>query len=108
MAEIRLEHVSFTYPGGYTAVEDACLTIPQGQALAILGQNGAGKTTTVKMMNNLTVPTKGNVYVGDKNTRDYTTAQIARQVGYVFQNPDDQIFHATVYAEVEDAERESL
>ena len=67
MAEIRLEHVSFTYPGGYTAVEDACLTIPQGQALAILGQNGAGKTTTVKMMNNLTVPTKGNVYVGDKN-----------------------------------------
>lgn len=66
MAEIRLEHVSFTYPGGYTAVEDACLTIPQGQALAILGQNGAGKTTTVKMMNNLTVPTKGNVYVGDK------------------------------------------
>ena len=108
MAEIRLEHVSFTYPGGYTAVEDACLTIPQGQALAILGQNGAGKTTTVKMMNNLTVPTKGNVYVGDKNTRDYTTAQIARQVGYVFQNPDDQIFHATVYAEVEYGPRVSL
>ena len=108
MAEIRLEHVSFTYPGGYTAVEDACLTIPQGQAMAILGQNGAGKTTTVKMMNNLTVPTKGNVYVGDKNTRDYTTAQIARQVGYVFQNPDDQIFHATVYAEVEYGPKVSL
>lgn len=108
MAEIRLDHVSFMYPNGYTAVEDASLLIPQGQTLAILGQNGAGKTTTVKMMNNLTVPTKGNVYVGDKNTRDHTTAQIARQVGYVFQNPDDQIFHATVYAEVEYGPKISL
>lgn len=100
MADIRLENISFSYPNGYTAVENINLNIPQGQTVAILGQNGAGKTTTVKMMNNLIRPTKGDVYVGDKNTKKHTTAQIAQQVGYVFQNPDDQIFHATVYEEV--------
>lgn len=108
MADIRLENVSFSYPNGYTAVENINLSIRQGEAVAILGQNGAGKTTTVKMMNNLTRPTKGDVYVGDKNTKKHTTAQIAKRVGYVFQNPDDQIFHSTVYAEVEYGPKVSL
>src|SRR5690606_25786073 len=44
---------------------------------------------------------KGAVMVGDMDTREYTTAQMSRVVGYVFQNPDDQIFHPTVISEVE-------
>lgn len=108
MADIRLEQVSFSYPGGFLAVENISVAIRQGEAVAILGQNGAGKTTTVKMMNNLTQPTVGDVFVGEKNTKQHTTAQIARQVAYVFQNPDDQIFHATVYAEVAYGPKTSL
>ena len=100
MADIVIKNVSFTYPNGYTAVENINLEIRQGENVAIVGQNGAGKTTLVKMMNGLNKPTKGDVLVGDKNTRDYTTAQISRSVGYVFQNPDDQIFHSTVEEEV--------
>ena len=100
MADIRLENVSFIYPGNHLAVEDANIVIKQGENVAIIGQNGAGKTTTVKMMNNLERPTKGDVFVGDKNTKDFTTAQISKIVGYVFQNPDDQIFHSTVEEEV--------
>ena len=100
MADIRLENVSFIYPGNHLAVQNANLTIKQGENVAIIGQNGAGKTTTVKMMNNLERPTEGDVFVGDMNTKDYTTAQISKIVGYVFQNPDDQIFHATVEEEV--------
>ena len=101
MGDILLDHVSFTYKNGYEAVSDISLSIRQGERVAILGQNGAGKTTTVRMMNNMRRPTKGTVMVGDKNTKDYTTAQISREVGYVFQNPDDQLFHATVQEEVE-------
>lgn len=108
MADIKLDNVSFSYPNGYLAVENVSMEIRQGEIVAILGQNGAGKTTTVKMMNNLTRPTKGDVLVGGKNTKNHTTAQIARQVGYVFQNPDDQIFHSTVYGEVEYGPKISL
>lgn len=108
MGDIRLDHVSFTYKNGYEAVSDVSLQIHQGERVAILGQNGAGKTTTVKMMNNLQRPTKGTVMIGEKNTKDYTTAQISKEVGYVFQNPDDQIFHATVMEEVEFGPRKAL
>lgn len=76
------------------------MEIKAGENVAIVGQNGAGKTTTVKMMNGLLRPTEGEVFIGEMNSKDYTTAQISRVVGYVFQNPDDQIFHATVESEV--------
>ncbi len=108
MADILLDNVSFTYKNGYEAVSEVSLSIKQGEKVAILGQNGAGKTTTVKMINNLQRPTKGKVMVGDKNTKDYTTAQISKEVGYVFQNPDDQIFHATVMEEVAFGPRKAL
>ncbi|MBQ6126767.1 MAG: ABC transporter ATP-binding protein [Erysipelotrichaceae bacterium] len=100
MSDILIKDVTFTYPNGYTAVENINLEIKQGENVAIVGQNGAGKTTLVKMMNGLNRPTVGYVLVGDMNTRDYTTAQVSRKVGYVFQNPDDQIFHSTVEEEV--------
>lgn len=100
MRDLLLKDVSFSYPGGFLAVDNINIEIKAGENVAIVGQNGAGKTTTVKMMNGLLRPTEGEVIVGDMNTKDYTTAQISRYVGYVFQNPDDQIFHATVEEEV--------
>lgn len=98
---IEIKNASFTYPNGFVAVENINLTINDGERVAILGQNGAGKTTTVKMMNGLYKPNKGDVIVDGINTKDKTTATIARMVGYVFQNPDDQIFNNTVKAEIE-------
>jgi energy-coupling factor transport system ATP-binding protein len=100
MAYITLDNVSYQYPGGFLAVDDISMEIEKGESIAIVGQNGAGKTTTVKMFNGLLLPTKGNVIIGDMNSKDYTIAQMSRNVGYVFQNPDDQIFHSTVYDEV--------
>ncbi|MFT9819417.1 energy-coupling factor ABC transporter ATP-binding protein [Lysinibacillus sp. NPDC056185] len=101
MTELQLKNVSFAYPDGTKALENLTLTVPAGQRLAIIGQNGAGKTTAVKLMNGLLKPTDGEVYVADWNTKDYTTAQVSRKVGYVFQNPDDQIFHNNVELEVQ-------
>ncbi|WP_085992121.1 energy-coupling factor ABC transporter ATP-binding protein [Oceanobacillus senegalensis] len=100
MSFLTLNDVTFSYPNGFTAVENVNMSFEKGESVAIIGQNGAGKTTTVKMMNGLLRPTKGDVIIEGLNTKDYTTAQISRKVGYVFQNPDDQIFHETVKSEI--------
>jgi len=99
---IELQNVSFRYPGsGYVAVENVSMVIHPGEKVAIVGQNGAGKTTTVKMMNGIHKPFQGDVIVEGVNTKDVTTAAMAKYVGYVFQNPDDQIFNSSVLAEIQ-------
>ena len=100
MKDLVMKNVSFAYPNGYLAIDDINIDIKKGENVAIVGQNGAGKTTTVKMMNGLFRPTKGDIIIDDINTKDHSTAKISRIVGYVFQNPDDQIFHSTVESEV--------
>lgn len=100
MKNIILKGVSYTYPSGALALDGVNLTIASGEQIAVIGQNGAGKTTLAKLINGLLKPASGDVFVGDVNTKDSTTARIARSVGYVFQNPDEQIFHSTVGAEV--------
>lgn len=101
MAFLQLDHITFAYPNGFTAVEDVTMSFEKGESVAIVGQNGAGKTTTVKLINGLLKPTEGNVIIDGWNTKDYTTAQLSKKVGYVFQNPDDQLFNNTVYKEIE-------
>lgn len=101
MALVEVKNISFKYPNGYLAVDDVSFSIEAGENIAIVGQNGAGKTTTVKMLNGLTKPCAGDVLINGESTKKYTTAQMARKVGYVFQNPDDQIFNSTVYKEIE-------
>lgn len=101
MSFLSLNNVTYKYPNGYTAVEQVSMSFERGESVAIIGQNGAGKTTTVKLMNGLLKPSEGEVIVEGWNTKDYTTAQISKKVGYVFQNPDDQIFHNDVYSEIE-------
>jgi len=97
---LRIDDVSYSYPGGTRAVDRVSLTVTAGESVAVVGQNGAGKTTTVKMMNGLVRPASGTVTVAGEDTARRTTAQVSRRVGYVFQNPDDQIFHQTVRAEL--------
>jgi len=71
-----------------------------GRILGLVGKNGAGKTTMVKMLNGLLKPVSGDVVVDDWNTKKYTVAKMSQKVGYVFQNPMDQIFHNNVYDEI--------
>ena len=98
---IELKNVSFTYHGNFKAIENVSLTIADGERVAIVGSNGAGKTTCVKLMNALFKPNAGAVLVNGVDTREKTAAQIAKTVGYVFQNPDDQIFNSNVRTELE-------
>lgn len=76
------------------------MVIEPGEKVAIVGQNGSGKTTLVKHFNGLLRSTSGTVRIEDWNTRDHTVAQLAARVGYVFQNPDEQIFRTSVKNEI--------
>jgi energy-coupling factor transport system ATP-binding protein len=98
---IEIKNASFAYPNGFVAIENINIVIKDGERVAIVGQNGAGKTTAVKMMNGLNKPSQGDVIIDGINTKDKTVAFLAKTVGYVFQNPDDQIFNQTVRAEIE-------
>lgn len=98
---IEMKNVSFSYPNGYLANENLNLVIHDGERLAIVGQNGAGKTTAVKLINGLNRPSSGEIYINGSDISKKSCAQISRDVGYVFQNPDDQIFNSNVRAEIE-------
>jgi energy-coupling factor transporter ATP-binding protein EcfA2 len=98
---IQVENLSFRYPTrAEFALQDINLTIERGEFLAIIGQNGSGKTTLIKHFNGLLKPTQGKVFVCNKETTGVSTSLLAKQVGYVFQNPDHQIFAETVRDEV--------
>jgi energy-coupling factor transport system ATP-binding protein len=100
MSLIVMDQVHFHYPNGHEALKGVSLSVDRGEAVAVVGQNGAGKTSAAKLMNGLYRPSSGSVIVDGRNTKDHTTAQIARTVGYVFQNPDDQLFQPDVYSEI--------
>jgi energy-coupling factor transport system ATP-binding protein len=97
---IEAKDLHFTYPTGLEALRGINLSIDDGEFLAVMGQNGAGKTTLVKHFNGLLKPTKGEVLVDGVSTRDVSVAKLARNVGFVFQNPDHQLFSETVEEEI--------
>jgi energy-coupling factor transport system ATP-binding protein len=97
---IQIEDLYFSYPAGVEALRGVSLTVESGEQVAIVGQNGAGKTTLVKHLNGLLQPTQGSVRIGDWLTTDHSVAQLAARVGYVFQNPDDQLFKSNVRSEM--------
>ena len=97
---IEVEDLYFTYPSGVEALRGITLTIRDGEFVAIMGQNGAGKTTLVKHFNGLLKPTKGSVKIDGVDTTKASVAELARKVGFVFQNPDHQLFCETVEDEI--------
>jgi energy-coupling factor transporter ATP-binding protein EcfA2 len=96
---IRTERLVYHYEDT-PALNGVDLVIANNAWLAIVGQNGSGKTTLVKHMNGLLKPTAGRVWVYGVDTTTVSVDQLARTVGYVFQNPDHQIFCATTREEV--------
>ena len=98
---IQVEHLSYTYkPLNVQAVRDIGFEIFPGEFAALIGQNGSGKTTVLKNMLGLLRPTSGKVLVVGLDTKTSTVADMARHVGFVLQNPDQQLFADTVEDEV--------
>jgi energy-coupling factor transport system ATP-binding protein len=97
---IHVEGLVHRYEPLVPAVSGVDLDIQAGDYVAIVGQNGSGKTTLIKHFNGLLKPTAGRVVVFGRDTARATVGELARQVGYVFQNPDHQIFCATTREEI--------
>ena len=100
-ALLEARALSYQYPDGEQAVRQATLTIRQGEVVAILGSNGSGKTTLCKLLCGLLTPGEGEISFRGVPLRGSELARMARHVGYVFQNPDQQLFATTVREEVE-------
>jgi len=92
--------VEFTYPGGARALDGVNLAVGCGDFVAIVGQNGAGKTTLTRHFNGLLRPSSGDIRVLGRSTQGVPTIELCRHVGYVFQNPDEQLFCTSVQEEL--------
>lgn len=97
---ITLNNLSFKYPNGFEVLEGISFKIQKGEFVALIGQNGAGKTTLLKQFNALLKPTSGSVVIAGIDTDTSTTGKLAHKVGFLFQNPDHQIFMPTVEREI--------
>ena len=103
---IKVENLNFAYPGvddtpGVAVFVDLDLTIDEGTFVAILGTNGCGKSTLAKHFNSILLPTGGKVYVcGIDTSFEDRILQVRRNVGMVFQNPDNQIVANVVEEDV--------
>jgi energy-coupling factor transport system ATP-binding protein len=97
---IDAKELYFTYPNGVEALKGISMIIRDGEFVAIMGQNGAGKTTLVKHFNGLLKPTKGQVFVDEVDVSKVSVATLSKNVGFVFQNPDHQLFSETVEEEI--------
>ena len=98
---IEVSNLQFEYPDGTLALRDINLDIYENQFIALIGQNGSGKTTLAKSLNGLLKPSSGYVKIDDLDTREKgTTKKIVTKVGYVFQNPDHQLFNNSIYKEI--------
>jgi len=97
---IEIEDLYHSFPDGWDALNGVSLSIASGEYVALIGPNGSGKTTLAKHLNGLLKPTSGRVVVAGLDTREVDVGTLARKVGYVFQNPDHQIFGTTVTEEL--------
>ncbi len=97
---IEAEDVHYSYQNKVEALKGVSITIKDGEFVAIMGQNGAGKSTFVKHFNGLLKPSAGTVRADGVETTKTSVATLARNVGFVFQNPDHQLFSETVEDEI--------
>lgn len=97
---IEVKELTQNYGREQSALSGINLDIKKGEFVAIIGQNGAGKTTLVKHFNGLLRPSSGKILINNRDTSKLSIAVLSQKVGYVFQNPDHQIFMDRVDREV--------
>ena len=97
---IELRNVHASYDAATPILKGVSFTIGDGEFVAFIGTNGAGKSTTMRLMNGLLKPDCGEVFVDGVPTTELKTSELARRVGFLFQNPDNQICSSTVREEL--------
>ena len=97
---IEFKNVSASYDGELAVLADVSFTVNDGDFVAFVGTNGAGKSTTMRLANGLLKPTSGEVLIDGVPTTSLKTSELARRIGFLFQNPDRQICCNTVREEL--------
>lgn len=97
---LKIDHLSYTYDKGSEALSDVSIEIRENEFVAIIGQNGAGKSTLLKCITGLLRPSEGKIYINGKDNSEMSVAAISREIGFVLQNPDRQLFAETVFDEI--------
>lgn len=98
---IELRDVSFAYRRHDYVLRDISLRVERGELTALIGNNGSGKSTLMKLILGLLKPSRGDVIVEGVNTRTARVSELARKIGFIFQDPNDQLFANSVAEEVE-------
>ncbi|WP_134700090.1 ATP-binding cassette domain-containing protein [Ammoniphilus sp. YIM 78166] len=101
MNAIRIKNLSYQYPDKTKAIDNLSIEIPIGSKVALLGPNGAGKSTLMHHLNGIKLPQQGTIEIMGLPLNKKTVKQIRQKVGLVFQDPDDQVFSATVWEDVQ-------
>ena len=97
---IKIEHLSYQYSNGEQGIEDISIDINPSTTLAILGPNGSGKSTFIKCLMGILKPQKGNITLNDQNIDKLSITQRSQHIGYVFQDPREQLFKSTIEQEI--------
>jgi energy-coupling factor transporter ATP-binding protein EcfA2 len=97
---VRLDEVRFSYRAGVDALRKLSLSFEPGELTAIIGNNGSGKSTLMKLIVGLLRPTEGRVVVDGVDTRGAKVSSLAQKIGFIFQNPNDQLFANSVEEEI--------
>lgn len=92
--------LTFAYPGRENVLSGVDFTVKEGEFVGLLGANGCGKTTLFQQFNGLLKPSTGTVFLRGKALNEWGKEEIFRRVGLVFQDPNDQLFAATVFDDV--------
>lgn len=93
-------NISYSYPDGNKAVENLNVRIHHGESVAIVGANGAGKSTLLKLLVGILMPQQGEIRLGDLPVTKKTLNTVRQQIGFTFQDPEDQLFNTSVYNDV--------
>ena len=99
MPRIKVENLNFSYDKDVAILQNVNLEF-KDETTAIIGQNGAGKSTFVKLLKGLLKPSSGNIFINNLDVQNKTPAKLAKDIGLIFQNPNEQIFKNKVLDEV--------
>lgn len=96
---LTINNVTVEYPDGTKAINDLSLNVKSGEKLALIGANGAGKSTLMLAIEGI-LDSTGEIKIGDLVVNSKNIVKVRQQVGMLFQNPDDQLFMATIYDDI--------
>jgi len=97
---IKIRNLTFTYPNNRRGLIDVNLDIERGKKTAVLGVNGSGKSTLLYHLNGINMPQFGSIEVLNMEVKEENLKEIRRQVGFLFDYPDHQLFSTTVYNDI--------